>query len=88
MIPAAAVQAYRDARLKRRDLRVYAYALESLSFLQPRPFKICAVSRATALAPSHAAASVRRLRSAGYLERGPNNGAIRTYILTTTTRLG
>jgi DNA-binding MarR family transcriptional regulator len=86
MIPAALIQAYRDPALKRRDLIVYAFALEALSFYQPRVFKVRAVARASAMHWTHTAACIRRLVQAGYLERGPNDGALRTYLLTQSTR--
>lgn len=86
MIPAALIHAYRDPVLKRRDLIVYAYALEALSFHAFRPFKVRAVARATAVHWTHAAGSVRRLCQAGYLERGPNDGTLRTYVLTLSPR--
>jgi DNA-binding IclR family transcriptional regulator len=85
MIPQAVLQAYRDARLARGDLRVWAAALETLSFYQPRPFKVAAVARVTGIHVAHVAASVRRLTAAGYLERGPQQGQLRTYLLRTST---
>lgn len=73
--------AYIDPRLKRRDLRIYANALDCLSFVEPRTFKIRSVARATSMHYAHAAASIRRLVACGYLERGPDDGPRHTYLL-------
>lgn len=83
MIPSTALWAYRDPRLKRRDLRVYANALERLSYYQPRLYKVRVVARESGLHYGHAAASIRRLVACGYLERGPDDGARHTYLLRT-----
>lgn len=81
MIARSLVEAYRDRRLARRDLVVWADAIECLCFTEPRPFKLLAVARATGIHVGHVAASVRRLTVAGYLLRGPKLGQLRTYTL-------
>lgn len=80
VIPAAAIAAYRDRRLKRRDLIVYAAALERLSFHQPQPFKVRQMALVVGIHFAHVAASLRRLTSLGYLQRGPDDRH-HTYIL-------
>jgi DNA-binding IclR family transcriptional regulator len=73
--------AFRDGRLKRRDLRVYATAIETLSFYVPLQFKVRVVARQTGLHYADAARSIRRLTVTGYLERARNDGAIHTYLV-------
>ena len=80
VIPAAAIAAYRDRRLKRRDLIVYAVALERLSFHQPQAFKVRQMAPIVGMHFGHVAASLRRLTALGYLERGPDDRH-HTYIL-------
>ena len=83
MIPLAVIAAYRDSRLKRRDLIVYARAIETLSFFRPLPFKCRTEAPKIGMAFQHVAASVQRLTVCGYLERGPTDGRMRTYLLRT-----
>jgi hypothetical protein len=81
VIPESCLAAYDDPRLARGDLKIWKCALQSLSFYEPRPFKVRSVSRTTGVHFAHVAASVRRLAAAGYLERGPKDGGVRTYLL-------
>lgn len=81
IIPASVLSAYRDRRLKRRDLIVYALALEQLSFIHLNQFKVRSVATDADMHYQHAAACIRRLVAFGYLERGPNDGYGRTYLL-------
>lgn len=80
------IEALRDRRLMRRDLRIYADALECLSFVEAKPYKVIAVARVTGIHVAHVAASLRRLTASGYLERGAKVGQLRTYILCATTQ--
>lgn len=81
VIPDSCLAAYDDPRLARGDLKIWKHALRELSFYEPRPFKVRSVARLTGVHFAHVAASVRRLTAAGYLERGPKDGPVRTYLL-------
>lgn len=81
MIVPAAADALRDRRLQRRDLIVYGYALQSLSFYAPRTFKVRQVARVVQMSPPEVSRATRRLVNFGYLERGPDDGAIHTYLV-------
>jgi hypothetical protein len=79
--PPATIAALKDRRLKRRDLIVYAVALEHLSYYQPRPFKVRVVAKVLSVHFGDAGQSIRRLLHFGYLETGPKDGKMRTYLL-------
>lgn len=81
MIPQAVTTAMQDRRLQRRDLFVYGAALEALSFYQPQPLKLHAVSRTVHLSEPAVSVAIRRLVRLGYLERGPQDGNRRTYLV-------
>jgi len=77
----AMVAALMDRRLQRRDLIVYGFAVQQLSYCHPLPFKVLVVARGTALHVADVSRALRRLTSFGYLEAGPLDGRRRTYLL-------
>lgn len=87
MIPAIVLQALVDRRLDTSHRLVYRAALQSLSWHQPRPFKVMAIANQVHNRngrPMHRATVTRaraRLVEFGYLERGPNDGRLSTYLL-------
>lgn len=81
MIPGSLLDALEDRRLERRDLRVLGRALRELSYYEPRPFKNNAVARGLKLHRSDVSRARAKLLALGYLERGPDDGPRRTYIL-------
>jgi hypothetical protein len=76
-----------DARLRMPDRKVYKAALRHLSYYQPRTLKVRAIARTVLnrngqpMNPSTVWRAIERLRSLGYLERGPMDGRRRTYLL-------
>ncbi|HEV8456371.1 MAG TPA: hypothetical protein VGQ24_15850 [Gemmatimonadales bacterium] len=73
--------ALQDRRLQRRDLYVYGVALEALSYYEPRPLKLHAVSRMAHIDESDASRAIQRLLRLGYLESGPRDGNRRTFLV-------
>jgi hypothetical protein len=75
----ALTQALQDRRLRPSDYRVLGVALETLDFMEFRRLKGGWVARRVKMRPHHAASSLRRLATLGYLERGPLDGHTWTY---------
>ena len=81
MIFPAIAQALQDRRLRPSDYRVLGVALESLDLMEFRTLKGGWVARRVKMRPHHAASSLRRLTTLGYLERGELDGHTWTYRL-------
>jgi len=82
MAPWTAVTAASDAELSASSVRAYVALHDALDHGLPRPVKIAWLTRKARVSPAGASAALAQLLARGYLDRGPDDGRLRTYRLT------
>ena len=89
MIPATVLSALVDRRLSIPERLVYRVALRTLSWQESRPLKLTSLAHqlrnrhGRPMHPMTISRGLKHLVDLGYLERGPNDGRRRTYLLRT-----
>lgn len=86
MIPSCLVQAAKDPAIRGATLSLYVLLFEYLSAQEHRPAKLASLARELGVKEPMISKSIRILVDRGYLARGQDDGAMRTYLLELSPR--